>query len=95
VGAGEVLVMLQICSLYALAICGILENPNKAIINESGLYSIVLTSRKPEAKRFKKWGTAEVIPSIRRSRHRKSPVPGKLRRMRSSFTIEPAGYGRV
>lgn len=32
------------------------------IINESGLYSIVLTSRKPEAKRFKKWVTSEVLP---------------------------------
>ena len=31
-----------------------------AIINESGLYSLILTSRKPEAKRFKKWVTSEV-----------------------------------
>lgn len=38
-----------------------------SIINESGLYSLVLTSRKPEAKRFKKWITAEVIPSIRKT----------------------------
>lgn len=37
------------------------------IINESGLYSLVLTSRKPEAKRFKKWITAEVLPSIRKT----------------------------
>lgn len=37
------------------------------IINESGLYSLVLTSRKPAAKRFKKWVTAEVLPSIRRT----------------------------
>ncbi len=35
------------------------------IINESGLYSLILTSRKPAAKRFKKWVTAEVLPSIR------------------------------
>ncbi len=39
----------------------------QTIINESGLYSLVLTSRKPEAKRFKKWITAEVIPTIRRT----------------------------
>ncbi|MCX5614450.1 phage antirepressor KilAC domain-containing protein [Bombella saccharophila] len=38
-----------------------------AIINESGLWSLVLTSRKPEAKRFKKWLTAEVIPAIRKT----------------------------
>ncbi len=37
-----------------------------AIINESGLYSLVLTSRKPEAKAFKKWVTSEVLPSIRK-----------------------------
>lgn len=37
------------------------------IINESGLWSLVLTSRKAAAKRFKKWVTAEVIPSIRKT----------------------------
>lgn len=37
-----------------------------AAVNESGLYSMVLTSRKPEAKRFKKWVTSEVLPSIRK-----------------------------
>jgi len=42
-------------------------NPNITIINESGLYSLVLTSRKAAAKRFKKWVTAEVLPSIRKT----------------------------
>ena len=37
------------------------------IINESGLYSLILTSRKPEAKAFKKWVTSEVLPSIRKT----------------------------
>lgn len=37
------------------------------IINEPGLYSLVLSSRKPEAKQFKRWITHEVIPSIRRN----------------------------
>ena len=37
------------------------------VINESGLYSLVLGSRKPEAKPFKKWVTAEVLPSIRKT----------------------------
>ncbi len=36
-------------------------------INESGLYSLVLTSRKPQAKRFRKWVTSIVLPSIRSS----------------------------
>lgn len=35
------------------------------IINESGMYTLVLTSRKPQAKEFKKWLTHEVIPTIR------------------------------
>lgn len=39
----------------------------QAVINESGLYSLILTSRKPAAKRFKKWVTAEVLPSIRKT----------------------------
>lgn len=37
------------------------------VINESGLYSAILRSRKAEAKRFKKWITAEVLPAIRRT----------------------------
>lgn len=36
------------------------------IINEPGLYSLVLSSRKPEAKAFKRWITHEVIPAIRK-----------------------------
>lgn len=35
------------------------------IINESGLYSLILSSKLPQAKRFKRWVTSEVIPSIR------------------------------
>lgn len=36
-------------------------------INESGLYSVTLTSQKPIAKLFKKWVTSEVLPSIRKT----------------------------
>jgi prophage antirepressor-like protein len=46
---------------------GIPGNPNKTIINEPGLYALVLSSRKPEAKKFKRWITHEVIPSIRKT----------------------------
>lgn len=35
------------------------------VINESGFYKLVLTSRKPAAKRFTKWVTAEVLPALR------------------------------
>lgn len=37
------------------------------IVNEPGLYSLILGSRKPEAKQFKRWITHEVIPSIRKT----------------------------
>lgn len=40
---------------------------NVGAINESGLYKLVLRSRKQAAKRFTKWITAEVLPSIRRT----------------------------
>ena len=42
-------------------------NPNVNVVNEPGLYSLVLGSRKPEAKAFKRWITHEVIPAIRKT----------------------------
>ena len=41
-------------------------NPNMTIINESGLYSLILSSKLPKAKEFKHWVTSEVLPSIRK-----------------------------
>ncbi|NCE63710.1 toxin Bro [Pseudoflavonifractor sp. 524-17] len=45
-----------------------LDIPNRGltIINESGLYSLVLSSKLPGAKKFRRWVTAEVLPSIRK-----------------------------
>ena len=44
-----------------------LGGPQKInVVNESGLYDVILDSRKPEAKRFRKWVTGEVLPSIRK-----------------------------
>lgn len=40
---------------------------NTAVVSESGLYSLILSSRKSEAKAFKKWVTSEVLPSIRKT----------------------------
>ena len=37
------------------------------IINESGLYSLILSSKLPSAKKFKRWVTSEVLPSIRKT----------------------------
>lgn len=45
---------------------GIPGNPNQVVINESGLYSLILRSNLPTAKRFKRWVTSEVLPAIRK-----------------------------
>lgn len=46
------------------------------VINESGLYSLVLSSKLPTAKKFKRWVTSEVLPSIRK--HSAYMTPEKL-----------------
>ena len=51
--------------MYKLYISG--QNRDVLLVNESGLYSLVLTSNKLEAKEFKRWVTHEVIPSIRKT----------------------------
>ncbi|HBM5754079.1 TPA: phage antirepressor [Enterococcus faecium] len=42
------------------------QNRNMTIINESGLYSLILKSKLPSAKKFKRWVTSEVLPQIRK-----------------------------
>ena len=50
-----------------VAICDSIGREQKPVfINESGLYSLVLSSKLLSAKRFKKWVTSEVLPSIRK-----------------------------
>jgi len=51
--------------MYTLHISG--QDRETWVINESGLYSLVLTSNKPDAKKFKRWITHEVLPSIRKA----------------------------
>ncbi len=43
------------------------QNRNMIIINESGLYSLVLSSKLPQAKDFKRWVTNEVLPTLRKT----------------------------
>lgn len=51
-----------------VAICdSIGRNQKPVLINESGLYSLILSSKLPSAKEFKHWVTAEVLPSIRKT----------------------------
>ena len=49
-----------------------------AAINEYGLYSLVLSSRKPEAKEFKRWITHDVIPAIRKTGSYSMVIPQTL-----------------
>lgn len=44
-------------------------NQDTAIINESGLYSLILSSKLPKAKEFKRWITSEVLPALRKTGH--------------------------
>ena len=43
------------------------QNREVTFINESGLYSLILSSKMPNAKKFKRWVTSEVLPTIRRT----------------------------
>jgi prophage antirepressor-like protein len=65
---------------------------NIRIINESGLYSLILRSDKPEAKRFKKWVTAEVLPAIRKSGGYKGRIPAFIRRYNENWARVDAGH---
>lgn len=46
---------------------GVVQKREVNTINESGLYTLILRSRKPVAKKFRKWVTSEVLPSIRKT----------------------------
>ena len=50
---------------------------NITIINESGLYSLILKSKLPGAKKFKRWVTSEVLPSIRKTGAYSVPGAGR------------------
>lgn len=43
------------------------RNQNVVAINESGMYSLILSSKLPSAKKFKRWVTSEVLPAIRKT----------------------------
>ena len=43
------------------------QNKESIIINESGLYSLILSSKLPNAKKFKRWVTSDVLPAIRKT----------------------------
>ena len=51
-------------------------NPNMTIVSESGLYTLIFSSRKEAAQMFRKWITAEVLPALRKYGRYAMPDPG-------------------
>jgi len=60
--------------------------PKVAIVSESGLYHLILTSRKPQAKAFRRWVTGTVLPSLRKT--------GEYQTKDDARTVETDGNGR-
>lgn len=56
----------DVCSTYPIS-DSLGRQQETTIINEDGLYDVILESRKPEAKAFRKWVTGEVLPTIRKT----------------------------
>lgn len=54
----------DVLSKYPLETAGGIQQTN--FVNEDGLYDVILDSRKPEARKFRKWVTSEVLPTIRK-----------------------------
>jgi prophage antirepressor-like protein len=69
------------------------------VINEPGLYSLIIRSRKPEAKAFKRWVTHEVLPSIRKKGGYLLPgmsaTPNFIRRYNANWDRVDKGYFSV
>lgn len=65
-----------------------LEIPNRGltIINESGLYSLILSSKLPNAKKFKRWVTSEVLPQIRKTGSYQ--IPKMSKELQAIFMID-------
>ena len=66
------------------------------VINESGLYAVIIRSEKPEAKRFRKWVTYEVLPEIRKHgeyKPRKTEITEQSKQARTSLTDQWKNHG--
>ena len=70
-------------------------NQEMTIVSEAGLYSLILRSRKPEAKAFKRWVTHEVLPSIRKTGAYLSPGMSNEQVKALVATLEEEMYRRI
>jgi prophage antirepressor-like protein len=66
-----------------------------AFVNESGLYSLIGSSRKPEAKKFKKWVNSEVLPSIRKTGRYDIQEAARKLAMKHILLEMPAAWRRM
>lgn len=57
------------------------------IINESGLYSLIMSSKMPKAKLFKRWVTSEVLPSIRKNGSYELDTNGLMKQLTESQIV--------
>lgn len=68
----------------------------QTIINEPGLYSLILTSRKESAKRFKKWVTTEVLPAIRKTGSYNGRIPAFIARFNANADrVDPGHFSII
>ena len=71
------------------------KNPQMRLVSESGLYSLILGSRKAEARDFKRWITHDVLPSIRKTggygKQSKLPSGAQLSAMLKTYGAKEAG----
>lgn len=80
----------EVISNYPI-IDGLGRTQQALFVNEDGLYDVILDSRKPEAKAFRKWITSEVLPSIRKTGgYAVKPQPSDLSRNYSLTSLDVA-----
>lgn len=71
----------------------LLRQTKTAIINESGLYSLILGSKLPSARSFKRWVTSEVLPTLRRTgQYRMAAEEPEPEQQRSARELTPDDY---
>ena len=71
------------------------QNRKMNIVNEYGLYNVVLSSRKPEAKEFKRWITHEVLPAIRKTGSYSMAIPQTLPEALRAYADEVEQHNRT
>lgn len=83
--------------LYSMSISNKLQS--LIIVNESGLYNLIFRSKKPSAKRFRKWVTKTVLPTIRKTGSfdgiDRKKLPNFIKRFQENWAAVDKGYFSV